>query len=415
MVWITPIIARSQEGFVVPELGAGGGGGDLYQTPELELFNLSSTKEVQDLCKQLTNGTDHLANFVSKVDSALASRQLKISLNGLNLDFEKEIPLQDFLKRLLVLDQAKPAQRPDCAPQISYSHGYLADDNIHFPYSRHSSYNELCELVAIFRPCEIYPCTVEEQTWTEEVSMKALFGHLCSGTVFHHDEKMRSRLHERLEDGGSSKKRHRACSTEDSQAKSFLEEASPEYNTANEMQAQDGTTIMTFPRPERIRLALDEEDQADQDQCLAQNMMVIKGVYDAHMGRATSDSSAVSNIDTDGGEPAHSSPPTSTQLLDSQISISESLLECQTQGDVDLGLQLDDTPDDIVRSASQSKNLAPSSKQRNQRNQRSRCNTRAQAYRAAKLTLQTSDSGPWDDLGIRIIGNKGHCETEEEL
>jgi hypothetical protein len=38
---------------------------------------------------------------------------------------------------------------------------------ITFPYSRHSSYAELCDLVRVFRPKDIYACTVDEDTWHE--------------------------------------------------------------------------------------------------------------------------------------------------------------------------------------------------------------------------------------------------------
>jgi len=38
---------------------------------------------------------------------------------------------------------------------------------ITFPYSRHSSYAELCDLVRVFRPKDVYACTVDEDTWHE--------------------------------------------------------------------------------------------------------------------------------------------------------------------------------------------------------------------------------------------------------
>lgn len=38
---------------------------------------------------------------------------------------------------------------------------------ITFPYSRHSSYAELCDLVRVFRPTDVYACTVNPSTWHE--------------------------------------------------------------------------------------------------------------------------------------------------------------------------------------------------------------------------------------------------------
>lgn len=38
---------------------------------------------------------------------------------------------------------------------------------ITFPYSRHSSYDELCHLVEVFQPMDVYPCTVDEKNWSE--------------------------------------------------------------------------------------------------------------------------------------------------------------------------------------------------------------------------------------------------------
>lgn len=38
---------------------------------------------------------------------------------------------------------------------------------ITFPYSRHSSYPELCDLVKVFHPKDVYACTVDANTWHE--------------------------------------------------------------------------------------------------------------------------------------------------------------------------------------------------------------------------------------------------------
>lgn len=37
-----------------------------------------------------------------------------------------------------------------------------------FPYSRHSSYPELCHLVSAFKPKDVWPCTVNPAEWIEK-------------------------------------------------------------------------------------------------------------------------------------------------------------------------------------------------------------------------------------------------------
>lgn len=71
--------------------------------------------------------------------------------------------------------------------------------HIMFPYSRHSSYSELCALVEAFKPRDIYPCTtVPEKHWKANHSMAYLFGHLYSEPpTFSHDQKMLRKLSER--------------------------------------------------------------------------------------------------------------------------------------------------------------------------------------------------------------------------
>jgi len=44
----------------------------------------------------------------------------------------------------------------------------LLPTKIFFPYSRHSSYPELCDLVARFRPRDIWPCTAGHWEWHED-------------------------------------------------------------------------------------------------------------------------------------------------------------------------------------------------------------------------------------------------------
>lgn len=60
-----------------------------------------------------------------------------------------------------------------------------------FPYSRHSSYTELCHLIEAFEPRDIWPCTVDKANWTAAQSMSFLFGHLYDTPCkFTHDQEM---------------------------------------------------------------------------------------------------------------------------------------------------------------------------------------------------------------------------------
>ncbi|MBE3048550.1 hypothetical protein IMZ48_39825 [Candidatus Bathyarchaeota archaeon] len=51
------------------------------------------------------------------------------------------------------------------------AHGTLSGDlprMIYFPYSRHSSYPELCDFVGAFKPRDVWPCTVNPVAWMNE-------------------------------------------------------------------------------------------------------------------------------------------------------------------------------------------------------------------------------------------------------
>lgn len=41
-------------------------------------------------------------------------------------------------------------------------------NRIRFPYSRHSSYGELCYLVSELKPRDIWPCTVDTIRWIKQ-------------------------------------------------------------------------------------------------------------------------------------------------------------------------------------------------------------------------------------------------------
>ncbi|KAG9240720.1 hypothetical protein BJ878DRAFT_578831 [Calycina marina] len=146
-VYILPIVARSRHGQDMGEIGIGGSGHDLGPHPELEL------------------GDAHV------IDQFLGLEQESDDwfIGGF--------------------------QDPSELPQI-----------ITFPYPRHSSYEEFCHLVQIFKPNDVYPCTVDEKNWTEDISMIRLFSDHYSGTNYRHDDEMREKHAEYQYDAGSSQK-----------------------------------------------------------------------------------------------------------------------------------------------------------------------------------------------------------------
>jgi hypothetical protein len=409
VVWITPIITRSIEGIVVPELGAGGGGGDLHQTPELEMRDIRSTPEIVNLCRQSVREPLDVQRLLAQIELVRSSKDLRVPLKGVDLDSEEDITLQEFAQRLLALDTAVQSTHEDSVPNGPDLHGSPRADTIHFPFSRHSSYNELCDLVAAFKPDDIYPCTVDEQTWTEEVSMKALFGHLCSGLVFCHDEEMRSLLHGRLENEDLPERGRKRKYAEDLQESGSTESISQVYNTAVGFSAGVGGPAADA-EPQRL------ENRSGVDEEMPPDLAAIKAAYDAQNPWVAVEDSAPSLSDEaveDTVAYESSSPSVSDHKADPQVPVSQSALDSHSEDvQLTLGLQLDGMQDERPSIAT-TKVLSSTSKDLS--DPRSRRKYREQAYQAAKHSLHSSDSGPWDDLGIRSLGSNGHCELEEEL
>ncbi|KAJ5543451.1 hypothetical protein N7461_009454 [Penicillium sp. DV-2018c] len=196
-VYIVPIVNRTSSGAEIPEVGAGGGMGDLSQTHELELPDESALAELEKLCLQHIKDEQALSKLRGALLDAFRSRRKALSLDTYGLKEEGEIPLKNLVKAL--------SHGPS---EISGGDTTDLPNTIHFPYSRHSSYDELCELVAAFRPKDVYPCTVDPATWDEHVSIRHLFGHLCSGDVFSHDNHMRQTI-ANDDDEGRARKRAR--------------------------------------------------------------------------------------------------------------------------------------------------------------------------------------------------------------
>lgn len=94
VVWITPIITRTSQG-PLPELGAGGGGGDLIQAHELMLDDFKAVDELLKLCSEQIREPETLAKVVELVTMATESGNKTMSLETLGLgSIHAEIPLK---------------------------------------------------------------------------------------------------------------------------------------------------------------------------------------------------------------------------------------------------------------------------------------------------------------------------------
>lgn len=203
VVSIIPIVTRLESGVEIGELGAGGGKGDLNQIHELEINDSNSVGQLMQLCSTELEDPELLSKVLYVLSSTTNETKNRILLdtslpgNDLHGDTSllRDIPLQELVS-ILARIATTTSLPTDSTTQLSNTSAVVDKNHsplpktITFPYSRHSSYSELCSLVRAFRPRDIYPCTVDPITWTSALSMRTLFGHLCSADLFAHDTEM---------------------------------------------------------------------------------------------------------------------------------------------------------------------------------------------------------------------------------
>ncbi|KAI0836416.1 hypothetical protein F5Y06DRAFT_288613 [Hypoxylon sp. FL0890] len=202
IVWIQPIVAHLRDGRDMVEVGIGGGGDDLAQKPSLE------TEDILALLEIISRNDRLLAEFGSEAREMLKKAIATSRDIGLDIelsDFTEEESIMEILKSLSKRVNAihNPVKKPEEGNHLGL--GQLPS-RIRFPYARHSSLPELRHLVETFKPKDIWPCTVDPSYWLErEITIRGLFGDLCSGDVFKHDlwmdqlREMRPQLEEESE------------------------------------------------------------------------------------------------------------------------------------------------------------------------------------------------------------------------
>ena len=133
-VYITPIVNRTPDGTEIPEVGAGGGAGDLYQVHELELPDESALKKLENLCAQHIVDQDALSKIRGALMEAFQSKKKTLSLDEYGVR-DDEIPLEQLATKLgdSHPDTSNPATTPNLPSAIVSSLSYHQSTYSNFP------------------------------------------------------------------------------------------------------------------------------------------------------------------------------------------------------------------------------------------------------------------------------------------
>jgi DNA cross-link repair 1C protein len=97
----------------------------------------------------------------------------QLSTLGHNLSLDIDLPSlddgngTDIQKVIHAITTKWKTCRSEFSPNNGACEARALPDVIRFPYSRHSSYEELCNLIDAFKPADIWPCTVDPADWTQ--------------------------------------------------------------------------------------------------------------------------------------------------------------------------------------------------------------------------------------------------------
>ncbi|KZL84413.1 artemis protein [Colletotrichum incanum] len=189
VVSIQPVVAHLQSGVDIAEIGVGGGGDDLERDAELDSLSAEDMKAMLMLVDETMDiSADAKSRLLEVLKAGVNSgRNMPLDLDITSFGEKNEAAILDAFQKI---GQRKKSVNEGMASSANDSTGHLPRV-ITFPYSRHSSYQELCDLVRVFRPKDVWPCTVNIAEWLKGNStIRSLFGQYCSGDIFSHDLEM---------------------------------------------------------------------------------------------------------------------------------------------------------------------------------------------------------------------------------
>ncbi|KEY66777.1 hypothetical protein S7711_07558 [Stachybotrys chartarum IBT 7711] len=208
VVKIQPIIARLPNGQDIAEAGVGGGGDDLEREVELDVLSRDDLDTLLDLIISAGDMSQAKQRVMQAAfaQCATSGRPLALNLDASSLGDDLSTSLRDAIKAIARCPGPNPAPNDSTAGHVE-GPSKILPRIIQFPYSRHSSYAELCLLVDLFKPRDVWPCTVNIEEWLQngtpgrlplktdqlltnickDLSIRTLFGPYCSGDSFAHD------------------------------------------------------------------------------------------------------------------------------------------------------------------------------------------------------------------------------------
>lgn len=99
-VYIEPIVGCLQDGSQLPEVGIGGGAGDLYQVHELELPDQASLEVLEKLCLERIHDSQVLSQTRDALFEAFRSKNKSLSLDSYGIKDDTDIPLEKLVSIL---------------------------------------------------------------------------------------------------------------------------------------------------------------------------------------------------------------------------------------------------------------------------------------------------------------------------
>ncbi|KAK3350041.1 beta-lactamase-like protein [Lasiosphaeria hispida] len=188
VVRIQPIVTRLPNGQDVAEVGVGGGGDGLERDVELDYLLPTEAEALMDVICGLDEVSDDLKEQIRLflLQASASGRKIPLDLERANFGDDNETKIANAFQAIAKMSQLGRGARPTAGAEEALP------DLVTFPYSRHSSYAELCHLLEALKPRDVWPCTVNPREWFEnDITIEGLFGRYCTGTTFKHDDLMK--------------------------------------------------------------------------------------------------------------------------------------------------------------------------------------------------------------------------------